>query len=114
MSTPKELARAKRYREEHRARVAASWHKWSDANPDKRKAIERAHKKRYEKTHRVEIRARKRLWWALFTGKIIKPKTCSACGEKCNPHGHHADYSKPLCVIWLCHQCHIDLHKVRP
>ena len=41
------------------------------------------------------------------SGKII-PKPCEICGGKAQ--AHHPDYSKPLDVIWLCRQHHIDAH----
>jgi hypothetical protein len=42
-------------------------------------------------------------------GKIVR-KPCEVCGElKSEPH--HADYDKPLEVIWLCRKHHLELHK---
>lgn len=35
---------------------------------------------------------------------------CVRCGEKA--HAHHEDYSKPLDVIWLCHQHHMQHHQI--
>lgn len=46
-------------------------------------------------------------------GKIEKPTHCSMCGKQeiaRNIHGHHADYSKPLEVIWVCCNCHRKIH----
>ena len=47
---------------------------------------------------------------AVRDGRILRPDSCSACGGKCIPQGHHADYSKPLDVQWLCRSCHGKLH----
>ncbi len=46
---------------------------------------------------------------AVATGLLIKPERCSKCNQKVPSgklHGHHADYSKPLEVEWLCWRCH--------
>ena len=63
---------------------------WRKANPEKRKAqtaVQRAVKR----------------------GTLVRPEAC-ACG---NPkvEGHHADYSKPLEVEWLCRRCHKRKHR---
>lgn len=40
----------------------------------------------------------------------IKPEPCSSCGAM-NSEAHHPDYDSPLCVHWLCRQCHLAEHK---
>lgn len=40
----------------------------------------------------------------------VKKLPCQVCGNE-KSEGHHADYSKPLEVVWLCKRHHIDLHK---
>lgn len=47
---------------------------------------------------------------AIQSGKISRPNECSICHKTCTPQGHHYDYSLPLSVIWMCKQCHSDLH----
>jgi len=69
---------------------------------------------------------------AIRTKKLFRPEKCQACGEKPiktykdnwkqkiievpykNPAiiAHHADYNKPLDVIWLCRRCHSKIHKL--
>ena len=48
--------------------------------------------------------------YAVRTGKLIRPDRCSVCDKTCVPQGHHPDYSKPLEVIWVCHNCHVAIH----
>lgn len=48
---------------------------------------------------------------ALKNGRVVRPETCSACGEHCVPHGHHEDYMSPLDVVWLCKPCHGKRHR---
>jgi DNA-directed RNA polymerase subunit M/transcription elongation factor TFIIS len=45
----------------------------------------------------------------LQRGKIEK-QPCRDCGSP-DSQMHHEDYSQPLDVVWLCRQCHLDLHK---
>jgi hypothetical protein len=54
--------------------------------------------------------ARQALKYAVLTGKIVKPSSCTICKNK-PVQGHHEDYSKPLTVIWLCQKCHTLIHK---
>ena len=48
---------------------------------------------------------------AVQNGQIIKPSECSVCGSTKRLDGHHADYSKPMKVKWVCRGCHSDIHK---
>lgn len=64
---------------------------WEKQNPDKRRVHDRT-------------------IYAVETGKLIRPESCSECKKICTPHAHHEDYSKPLEVIWLCSTCHFYLH----
>jgi len=51
---------------------------------------------------------------AIKRGDLVRPDACEKCGDK-PPRGrdgrvliqgHHADYSKPLEVEWICTKCH--------
>lgn len=46
---------------------------------------------------------------ALHKGLIVRPATCQRCGKPCKPEAHHADYAKPLEIIWACQPCHGEL-----
>ena len=51
---------------------------------------------------------------ARHKGLLIPPGKCSRCAEPTRYgkdgrtllHGHHADYSRPLDVEWICVKCH--------
>ena len=48
-------------------------------------------------------------------GELSPPDKCAGCGASRSQHGfrlqaHHADYSKPLDVRWLCPACHRAVH----
>lgn len=46
----------------------------------------------------------------LKRGKVTK-KPCADCGSP-DVEAHHADYSRPLDVTWLCRECHLKRHGV--
>jgi len=57
----------------------------------------------------VKYKARRILYEAVRIGSI-KRLPCKKCGN-IKSQGHHADYSKPLNVIWLCPLHHAELHR---
>ena len=48
---------------------------------------------------------------AVRDGRLEKPEKCQSCGARTRLCGHHADYSQPLQVAWLCYVCHKSEHK---
>jgi len=70
-------------------------------------AIQRARVK-YRIKYPEKYRAKTVFGHAIRSGKI-KRKPCEKCG-KLNAQGHHADYSKPLDVQWLCVFHHLEAH----
>ena len=67
---------------------------------------------KYKKPEKTEKTiCRKRFNKRVESGKIIRPKQCSDCGSEGRIHGHHADYSKPFDVEWLCPLCHGKRHR---
>lgn len=90
-----------------------------------RKEQTKQYKVIYNKAHRKEkvlcqqkyrylnpekCNAHNKLNYAITSGRLTRPLFCSVCGATGVIHGHHEDYSKPLDVIWLCHNCHTDIH----
>ena len=64
--------------------------------------------RRYQQKFPEKRRAHKAVEWALLNGKL-KREPCGECGVQ-NAHAHHADYSRPLEVRWLCPRCHKREH----
>ncbi len=66
--------------------------------------------------HNPENRMKRRAQWALKQavkrGVIVRPSHCEICDIECKPHAHHPSYkkSKRLEVMWVCPQCHKNLH----
>lgn len=61
-----------------------------------------------------KIMARRLLNEAVRRGEVKKPDLCSRCRQDVKLSGHHADYSKPLEVEWLCYLCHAEIHYPLP
>ena len=55
---------------------------------------------------RGSARAQAREAYVAAKKQLAKPGACERCGKVGKLLGHHADYSKPLEVQWLCHVCH--------
>jgi hypothetical protein len=95
---------------------AAKWHaKNRDHINEKsreRYAIDKSPIIERDRRHAEKIKAQHLVQTYVRRGKILKPKICSICNcESKKIEGHHADYSKPLEVIWVCSRCHHNIHK---
>ncbi len=89
---PERVEEAKRrYVEKNRAKAQESKRRWATANREKRYAQGRLQK-------------------ALRAGRVVQPLFCEICGKGGSLHAHHADYTKPLDVCWLCPKCHKAAH----
>ena len=77
------------------------------------------------KKYKLKIQESKKLWRnrnpekyhahrlvdnAIRGGRLLK-QPCEVCGATEDVEAHHADYSKPLDVRWLCYIHHNELHR---
>ena len=69
-----------------------------------------AHYKR-EKGNREKVNAKYAARLATKKGKLQKPLFCERCGEDKPLERHHPDYKQPLKVVWVCHNCHSQIHR---
>lgn len=92
---------------EYRKRFPEKWREYRK----KRTQIKGHDYIKYEKRYPEKYRAHKLLQYAVKKGYILRG-VCK-CGET-KTQGHHEDYSKPLEVVWVCHQCHAKLHSNKP
>lgn len=49
--------------------------------------------------------------WSFKHIKIKENQLCEICKERKAVLRHHPDYSKPLFIRFLCHSCHVRIHK---
>ena len=68
--------------------------------------------KDYNKKWRLNNKEKVKAHWtvsnAIRYGKLIR-KACENCGNE-KSHAHHEDYTQPLKIKWLCHNCHWVAH----
>lgn len=76
-------------------------------SPEQFRARERQHLRKKD----ARTAARDVLNRAVRSGNMIRPSVCSSCQRTGRITAHHADYSKPLAVEWLCYECHGRLHR---
>lgn len=78
---------------------------WSETNRKQKNDIFY----RYTELNRQKNNARQKVYYAVKTGKLVRPDICSKCGSKEKIEADHADYSKSLDVVWLCYKCHLQV-----
>lgn len=110
---------AKQYRERNKEKLREYYRKWYRergrlgkrvSSPEKRDAI-RVAIKAWQKENPEKIRAHQKVSDALRNRTLKNPGVCSQCGKMTSYlDAHHADYSKPLDVMWVCLRCHRRIH----
>ena len=75
-------------------------------------------KNHFHRGTRADDRAQNTLEKAVLRGLVQRKARCEACGKsptfkdgRSGIQAHHADYNKPLKVMWLCQPCHHEWHK---
>ena len=100
----------KRLRENNRANQKKKEYmkKYRDANKEKIKA----YMKNWREKNWEKVLAHSMVKDHVDRGNIIKPSKCPICnsGEH-RIEAHHADYSKPLEIVWMCQICHLAIHQ---
>lgn len=84
---------------------------WEERNRDKQREYRKEYWKEYNKGNHLKRKARWTVSNATRDGRLIRPDNCSKCKIKSYVHAHHNDYTKPLEIEWLCHQCHFTKHQ---
>ncbi len=126
----KDPEKRKAYQKEYNQKYMPEWKKRHlnyDANWHRRKRMEDPERyKEYDKNrkltaterqknylakpeNRIKDRARRKLRYALKVGKIVRPTRCASCRKETSLEPDHHDYTKPLDVVWMCRQCHMEI-----
>lgn len=108
---------------QHR-RVCRAYHKenktkpeWMQARRDRQRVLYKSHRRPDPESHKrrkMRGRAHSRVKRAVGSGRLVPSDACERCGHDFSAsrrEGHHADYSKPLEVEWLCQDCHAEHHR---
>ena len=107
MRTNKALKRERHYRDANREEISRRFRERRVKDPVK---MDRRHNDLRRGT--AKERCRNKLRNAVKALRIEKPKSCEGCGIESGLHGHHADYTKPFNVMWLCSICHGLEHRM--
>lgn len=70
------------------------------------KTLYRKAARRLRESDPVKYQARLLYNYALQKKQVKRSNSCAYCHKTCKPDGHHIDYAKPYCVVWLCRPCH--------
>ena len=113
----KRQRQTERYKASHKVRNA-KYLRTEKGRQGSRERQRRYHKLQWYKDaidrYRIDNPEKRDAWVAVSNavanGYLVRPSACSICGCPCTPDAHHEDYSKPLDVVWMCHQCHVDYH----
>lgn len=90
----------------NRERILARQRRYSKAHPSKMPtAVSRAWSAR--RTPEM-ARAGCAVYYALRTGKLIRPAACEACQTIGRVEAAHYNYTEKLRIRWLCRSCHLS------
>ena len=105
-------AAARQYYQDHREQGGLRSRAYRRHHPNQ---IRQSEQQRYlARRSSVKYKAQQQVKDHVYRQTLLKPNTCSSCKKVCEPrelHGHHEDYSKPLDVVWLCRDCHWQVHR---
>ena len=108
--------RAKRWRKKNPGWAYLYSRIWDKQNKEKihirekrRWQREKFNPLKYHQPDPVKYKARMILNNAISRGLVTK-HPCSICGNS-KTQAHHQDYAKPLIMIWLCSNHHVEVHK---
>lgn len=100
----------KKWYERNKESISLKAKEYASKPEVKSRIAERFREYRKEPEFAFKERARSAVNHAIRDGKLVNPNRCSICLSVGYSEAHHDDYSKELDVIWVCKQCHEDIH----
>lgn len=109
---PCKLAETRSYKHGRQSIIDCA-NRWAAAHPERVAAFRKKAFAAYmaNPANDIKIKSRHKFQYAIKRGVIVRPTACEMCGGNRNIQGHHADYTKPLDVRWLCQKCHYWEHR---
>lgn len=102
------IAKQKReYRERNKERIRLKDRNWKLGH----KEILYAAQLKWIRNNKNKVKAYRAVLHALKADGLTRPDSCSSCHQPIVTEAHHPDYSRPLFVVWLCRDCHVQLHR---
>ena len=90
---------------------------WLKNHKEKAREYQKRGNRKFYENNREQVRAYRKIYEAVKSGKIIKPNECSECNSVItnprNLHAHHHNGYDTLNVYnikWLCGNCHRKSH----
>lgn len=99
------------WRHRNRTRYLENKRVWNAANLCSVRVSRRKSDQKYAKANRVKENCRRAVCRAIAKGVLVRSWRCSSCYVTAKTYAHHADYTKPLEVAWVCRLCHSDLDR---
>jgi hypothetical protein len=109
------LAKIDHYRAFDKARASQPHRVAARKEYQRTAAFAESHKaaaKRWRDRHPERRSAHVALDNAVRDGRVTPWPACAIPECDCKPEAHHADYSRPLDVVWLCTRHHKETHKM--
>lgn len=92
------------------------WKRWKELNPEKVAASRKrdGEIKKTRKGFKLKERAHQIIRAMIDRGEIKRSDFCEICKSETKTIAHHPDYNFPKEAIWVCHKCHLDIHRQQP
>lgn len=100
----------KKYYRENKEKFANYVSKYQKNSP-KYRQYQNKYLIKKRKSYDQKFLSRQIVQLALKGKMIFKPSKCTKCENAERIEAHHEDYSRPLDIIWVCYQCHRQIHK---